>query len=79
MNLVEIDLSKAYKNEHPDIKTDGSLYLVKVHDNWITGKFHREWYGLCFTWFWSIPAGRQFDAPNYNNSSWEKVFEIVNI
>lgn len=69
----EIDLSKAVKHEHPDISTE-KHYLVKIHGGWFFGRFTRQWFGLNFT-NWGN-AGAQFDAPGWNSSTWEYVFEV---
>lgn len=70
----EIDLSKAHGHDHPDIKTDGTFYLVKFYGNWFLGPFCRVGYGLTFP-RWGT-SGCQFDAPGFNGSTWERVIEI---
>lgn len=69
----EIDLSRGYRHEHPDISSD-KLYLVKVHGGWFFGPFTRQWYGWNFARWGN--AGCQFDAPGYNSSTWERIIEI---
>lgn len=80
MKLISLDMKKAYEHEHPDIRTDGTQYLVQVSnsirgDTFLAGTFNRVWYGLTFDVFWG--QGFQFDAPGYNNSWWVAVWEIV--
>lgn len=75
--FIPIDLSKSDKHEHPDIRTDGTLYLAKHDGEWIIGTFDRQWYGLNFNWFWSCVAGLQFDAPGFNSSRWQELYEMV--
>jgi hypothetical protein len=36
-------------NDHPDVRDDGTLYLVQVADRWRVGTFHRNALGLTFT------------------------------
>ena len=76
MRLVEIDLSKGDKHEHPDLKEDGTYYLVDWDGQLLIGRFGRQWYGLVFRWFWGATS-LQFDAPGSNHSSWRKVWELV--
>ena len=80
MKLVEVDLTKAVKQEHPDIILD-EYYLAEVRwkddkeSTYILGKFDRQWYGLNFDWFWSA-SSLQFDAPGYNNSKWKRLWKL---
>lgn len=72
--LKEIDLSKAHEHEHPDIVLD-KTYLVRINGNYYVGKFTRQWFG------WSFSATNsyciiQFDAPDWNKSQWQNVWEI---
>lgn len=76
MKLKQIDLSKAVEHECPGVKTDGTQYLAKIDGEWLTGPFSREWYGLHFDTTWGM-TGLQFDAPGYNSSEWEQLYEIV--
>lgn len=77
MKLKRISLSKAKNHECPGIKNDGETwYLAKVMDQWMAGTFSREWYGLHFDTDWGM-SGLQFDAPGYNSSNWEELYEIV--
>jgi hypothetical protein len=76
LDLVEIDLSKGEKHEHPDINTK-NLYLCRVDNQFETGYFSRQWYGLSFSGFYD--AGLQFDAPGYNSSDWQQIWEIKTI
>lgn len=72
--LQEVDISRTIRGQHPDIKTDGTKYLVKFNSTWHLGSFTKEWYGLNFT-NWGT-SGRQLDAPGYNGSTWERIIEI---
>jgi len=71
----ELDLSLAVKHEHPDIKA-GPQYLCQIDGKWFMGEFSREWYGWNFEG-WLNDSGLQFDAPGWNSSSWQRVFEMV--
>lgn len=75
ISTKEIDLTKSNRHEHPDIKTDGTLYLVRFNNRWYLGPFIRVWFGLSFPEWGN--AGMQFDAPGYNKSSWERVLEVT--
>ena len=70
-----IDLSKAHKHFHPDIKINNS-YLVKIYGTWYLGKFTQQWFGLNFAPWTNGNVGIQFDASSFNFSKWEKVIEI---
>jgi len=53
LHLKPIDLSKSTDCDHPDIKTDGTQYLVRYrncHDKaeWRIGSFSRQWFGINF-------------------------------
>jgi hypothetical protein len=79
MKLKQIDLSKAHEHEHPDIKLD-RWYLAEVRypsgkSMFAAGKFTRQWYGLNFQAFYD--AGKQFDAPGFNSSSWVNLWQLV--
>lgn len=69
-----LDLNKSDKHEHPDIRTDGTRYLVKYNDRWHIGTFSRQWYGLNFNGIYM--AGCQFDEPEWNSSEWQEVIEF---
>ncbi len=69
--LKSIDLSKAYRSECPGIKTDNKTqYLIKCGKWYRIARFYRVWYGL------SSDIG-QFNAPGYNGSDIEAIWEIV--
>lgn len=72
---TEINLMKGDGNEHPDIKTDGTLYMCRIGGGWFMGAFDRQWFGLSFKG-WLNPAGLQFDKPGTNASRWERVIEV---
>ncbi len=74
-NLIQIDISKANRHECSSIDLEKS-YIVKIDGQWYAGKFCRQWYGLNFNYA-PNSVGIQFDAPGYNSSSWEEVYEIV--
>lgn len=72
MNLVEIDLSKRTnknKCDHPDIKTDGTQYLIHFDDHHVIARFSRQWFGLTFSWFWSA-SSLQLNTPGISGI-WE--------
>jgi hypothetical protein len=72
--LVEIDLSKSFEHSHPDIVED-RVYLARIDGQFHTGTFSHELYGWNFEggpW----QTGLQFDAPGWNSSSWEALWEI---
>lgn len=73
---IEIDLSKGTKHSHPDIKTDGTLYMCKIDGGWFMGAFTQQWFGLSFKG-WLNTAGLQFDTPGTNSSRWERVIEVI--
>ena len=83
MKLRKIDLTKSCaspeggggKQDHPDIKTNGTHYRVKYDGVWYEGTFGRQWYGLNFNGIFD--AGAQYDAPGTNASMWEEIHEIV--
>jgi hypothetical protein len=73
MKLIELDMSKADKHYHPDIKMD-TYYLIKNGGIFYAGVFQSVWYGYSFR---SGIMHRQFDAPGSNSSAWQGVWEIV--
>lgn len=73
--LTEIDLNKGHKSTHPDIKTDGTFYLVKIDGQAHGGRFRKVWFGLSF-YPWVNGVGIQFDTPGTNRSRWEAVWEV---
>lgn len=75
VSLREIDLSRAREHEHPDIKPDRN-YLAQIGGEFHAGQFSREWYGWNFEGWSHNPAGLQFDAPGWNASDWERLWEI---
>jgi hypothetical protein len=72
--LKEIDLSKGIKSDHPDLKTDGTQYLILYSDRYMVGTFSKVWFGLVCHAGWLNP---QFDTPGYNSSNWQRVWEII--
>ncbi len=72
--LKNIDLSKSYEHDNPEINID-KHYIVKINGEWFLGQFEKQWYGLNF-FPWVNGVGIQFDAPGFNCSDWEKVVEI---
>ncbi len=71
MKLKKISLKKAVESECPTIKVGTRYtYLCKIDGEWFVGSFDRQWYGLNFTHC-------QFDAPGYNSSGWEEVYQLV--
>lgn len=86
IKLTEIDLSKADKHEHPDIKLGPeNLYMVKFGKDdqfgykYYVGYFRREWFGLRFQCDYGIGVGMQFDAPGWNSSRWVQLWEFKDI
>jgi hypothetical protein len=79
--LVEIDLSKAHENKHPDIKR-GVRYLAELvlydKPELLYGTFSKQWYGWNFDCNWGC-SGIQFDAPGYNSSPWRRLWKIVKV
>jgi len=78
---MPIDLTKAIEHECPSVRCDGTVYLAKFNSyGYAVGSFSREWYGLNFS---GSPVGNwngvQFDAPGWNSSSWEYLWEIVDV
>ena len=74
--LKQVDLSKSKEHKHPDIIADNKTpYLAKIRGNWFTGTFNEQWFGLSFYGWYN--SHLQFDAPGWNTSGWEELFEIV--
>jgi len=76
MKLKKIDLTKGIEHSHPDLRCDGTYYLVDWSGHLIVGTFSKVWFGLNFEWFWGA-SSIQFDAPGFNSSGWRKVWEII--
>jgi len=74
MKLIEIDLTKGNKSNHPDIKKE-IQYLAKINKTWFAGFFSKQWYGWNFDGWYGV--GIQFDTPGTNKSRWKQLFEIV--
>lgn len=74
-SCTKLDLSKSDQGNHPDISTK-KKYMVKYNGEWFIGTFSRQWYGLNFSFPYNVTVGFQFNAPNYNASTWEEVWEI---
>lgn len=74
IKLVPLDMNLSNEHKHPQIKTDGTQYLVKVKGQYFAGCFDEVWFGLNFSG-WYAPL--QFDAPGTNKSKWEQIWEIV--
>lgn len=62
------------KTTHPEIKSDGTRYLVQYSGYLYAGTFGMQWYGLNFNGVYD--AGAQYDRPDTNSSSWERVWRI---
>lgn len=80
MKLVELDLTKSIKHDHPDIRTDGTQYLVALKGcndtgtRFYAGTFSRVHFGLSFNgWVNHL----QYDAPGTNCSRYERIWEII--
>lgn len=76
ISLKKIDLSKASKHECPSIKIGATEYLAIINKELYFGSFSKEWYGLNFDCDYGV-SGIQFDAPGYNSSEWQELYEIV--
>jgi hypothetical protein len=77
MKLVEIDLSKAEKHDHPEINSE-DYFLAEVYSGLHFGRFTKQWYGWNFNCGWGAHgAGIQFDAPGFNASKWKRLWKIV--
>lgn len=72
--LIPLDMSKATKSSHPDIETSKE-YLCLINNVYYSGHFSKQHYGLSFH---GGPYVMQFDAPGYNSSNWQQIFEILN-
>ena len=72
--LIKLDMRKSNKHEHPDIDLD-KTYMCSIDGRFYVGQFDRQWYGLNFSWPWS-GVGKQFDAPGFNSSKWEQIWEV---
>lgn len=77
--LEAIDLSTAEKHECPGVVTRDqdrdAWYLAYVFDEFMVGRFSRQWYGLHFDCDWGA-SGIQFDAPGSNSSCWLALWRI---
>lgn len=74
--LERINLRKADRHEHPDIKVGSRyLYLARWGGNYYLGSFSRQHYGLNFDCDFGF-SGLQFDAPGYNASLWEGLWRV---
>lgn len=73
IELIKLDMSKAKECEHPDISKNKE-YLILYDGRFYAGTFSRQWYGWNFNGVYN--AGVQFDAPGYNCSDWEQIWEI---
>lgn len=78
MRLVKVNLKNAQEHRCPNIKVGTRYtYLCKIGGQWGIGSFSREWYGLNFySDNFSGGNGIQFDAPGFNSSEWEEVYQI---
>lgn len=75
LDVEPIDLSLADKHECPGIN-DSDYFLAFVCNQYLVGKFSRQWYGWNFDCGWGA-SGVQFDAPGSNASSWKALWRIV--
>jgi hypothetical protein len=75
IRLKPIDLSKAKEHECPGIEPGKRQYLCLIDGKFFVGTFGRQWYGLNFEGWYDV--GLQFDAPGWNSSNWQAVWEIV--
>ena len=74
MKLKEIDLSKLCLEEeehsHPDIRTDGTYYLVRFGREYYVDTFSKQWYGIIFDG--KYDAGCQMNYSEWNDAElWE--------
>lgn len=75
LTLEPIDLSLAEEHECPGI-VQGELCLALIEDEFVLGRFYREWYG------WNFECDRgalgiQFNAPGWCYSSWQALWRIT--
>jgi len=73
--LKPVSLAKAKEHEIPGVKAGKKLYLAKIGGQFHIGRFGREWYGLNFETP-AYDAGIQFDAPGWNSSDWQALWEL---
>ncbi len=71
--LIPLDMAKAIGSNHPDIDLEKE-YLCLINNKFYSGHFNKQHYGLSFH---GGPFSMQFDAPGYNSSNWQQIFEIV--
>ncbi len=77
MRLKRIDLRRAVEHRCPGIRAgDRYQYLIKYDGRYYAGSFSEQWYGLFFD-NWVNGVGVQFDAPGYNSSPWQAVWQIL--
>lgn len=71
--LIPLDMSLAQKHEHPDIQK-GKKYLCLIGNEYFAGRFSRVWFGWTFRGWYNPHL--QFDAPGFNSSRWQQIWEI---
>lgn len=80
-NLVPIDLSKADRHTHPDIKPERAWYLVRWRGGYYVGVFERSYDDEDLVFFPNGANGGDlediyFSEPGWNQSRWEAVWEM---
>ena len=75
MRLIEVDLTKAYRHTHPDVKLK-TWYLALYGSIYLCGKFEESWYGLWLKCNYGMSGHLQFDAPDVESSLWRGLWEI---
>ena len=75
--LIPVDMRRANRSNHPDIHA-GKRYLVKHDGEYFIGRFTREGdTGDRWLTFDGWEGGSlQFDAPGFNQSDWQMIWEF---
>ena len=73
--LIPLDMSKAKEHELPGLDTK-KTYLCLIGGTYFVGQFNRQWYGWFFDGWIQGTIGLQFDAPGWNRSSWQQIWEL---
>jgi hypothetical protein len=75
LKLKHVGLAEASGHKHPKVIPEKKYYLALINGLLYFGVFTKQWYGLNFDDGWGC-SGHQFDAPGYNSSQWQDLWEI---
>jgi hypothetical protein len=74
--LERVSLRGATGHEIPGFKPGRKHYIAKIDGKLYFGTFSRQWYGWNFDCGFGMGVGLQFDAPGWNSSGWQALWEI---